>query len=118
VRLALGATPRHVVSLVVREGAQLLVWGLALGLLASALAARSLRRFLFEVAPLDPVTLIAAPALLAVAALVASYLPARRAGRVSPVAVLRRWWATRRGAWYHLLPQVPGRNPNVPFHQT
>jgi predicted permease len=90
VRLALGATPRHVVSLVVREGAQLLVWGLALGLLASALAARSLRRFLFEVAPLDPVTLIAAPALLAVAALVASYLPARRAGRVSPVAVLRR----------------------------
>jgi putative ABC transport system permease protein len=90
VRLALGATPRHVVSLVVREGAQLLVWGLALGLLASALAARSLRRFLFEVAPLDPVTLIAAPALLAFAALVASYLPARRAGRVSPVAVLRR----------------------------
>ena len=90
VRLALGATPGHVVGLVVREGAHLLAWGLALGLVAAALAARALQRFLFEVAPLDPVTLVAAPVLLALAALGASYLPARRAGFVSPVSVLRR----------------------------
>jgi ABC-type antimicrobial peptide transport system permease subunit len=90
VRLALGATPGHVVGLVVREGAHLLAWGLALGLVAAALAARALQRFLFEVAPLDPVTLVAAPVLLALAALGASYLPARRAGHVSPVSVLRR----------------------------
>ncbi len=90
VRLALGASPSQVVELVVREGTTLLAGGLALGLLTAALASRALQGFLFEVQGLDPWTLVAAPALLGLAAFVATYIPARRAARVSPVTALRR----------------------------
>ena len=90
VRLALGATPSQVVGLVVREGTTLLAGGLAVGLLGAALASRALQRFLFEVQGLDPLSWLAASALLGLAAFGASYIPARRAAQVSPVTALRR----------------------------
>jgi putative ABC transport system permease protein len=89
VRLALGAPPRSLVRLVVREA----VSPVAVGIVAGLLAARWLRRVaeaqLFEVNASDPVTLGAAAVTVAVAALIAAYLPARHATRVDPIAVLR-----------------------------
>jgi len=90
VRLALGASPDQVVALVVGEGARLLALGLAIGLVAAALAARAIQGMLFSVKGLDPLTFVVAALLLGVAALLASYLPARRAARISPVSALGR----------------------------
>ena len=90
VRIALGASPGQVVALVVLEGARLLALGLAIGLVAAALASRTVQGLLFSVKGLDPLTFAVTPLLLGVAALFASYLPARRAARVSPVTALRR----------------------------
>jgi predicted permease len=89
IRVAVGAQPRDVMWMVVREGATLTAAGLALGLPLAGLAGLSLSRLLYEVSPLDPIVFIVAPLLLASAALVASYLPARRATRVVPVTALR-----------------------------
>jgi ABC-type antimicrobial peptide transport system permease subunit len=63
--------------------------GLALGLLGALALGRLLRGLLFDIAPLDPFTLVAAPLLLATAALLASWLPARRAARIAPMEALR-----------------------------
>jgi len=90
VRLALGASPGQVVALVVRDGARLLAYGLVIGLVAAAFASRTVQGLLFAIQGLDPLTFAAAPIVLGVAALFASYLPARRAARVSPVSALRR----------------------------
>ena len=64
--------------------------GLAIGLVVSLVAVRAVERFLFEISPTDPETLIAVALLLTSAALAASYIPARRATRVDPVEALRR----------------------------
>ena len=92
VRMAIGASPGQVVGMVVREGAQLALVGVALGLLASVLAASAMKSILFDVSRLDPITFGIAPVVLGIAALVASYLPARRAARISPLAALDRSW--------------------------
>ena len=63
--------------------------GLGIGLLGAWSASRLLRRFLFEVTPLDPLTYLAAIAMLLAAAAAACYLPARRATHVEPMAVLK-----------------------------
>jgi putative ABC transport system permease protein len=76
--------------MVVWEGTKLGLLGLLIGLAASALAAGAMRSLLFEVRALDPVTFAVAPAVLAAAALLASYVPARRAARVSPLSALGR----------------------------
>ena len=89
VRLALGAEPRDIVRLVLREGAAMALAGLALGALATLLLARLLGGVLYGVSPLDPATLAAAAVLLPAAALVACWLPARRAAAASPMAALR-----------------------------
>ena len=89
VRLALGATAGDVRRLVLGEGARLAVIGAVAGLLIAAASTRVLRSQLFETEPLDPVTLTGAAALLVGAALLATYLPARRATRVDPVEALR-----------------------------
>ncbi|NIR42708.1 MAG: ABC transporter permease [Gemmatimonadetes bacterium] len=89
IRMALGAEPGDVVRQVLRRGARLAVIGLALGLAASIAGLRVLNAFLFEVRPTDPMVAALAAAFLAAAAVLASYLPARRASRMDPVAALR-----------------------------
>ena len=90
VRMAIGAAPRQVIAMVIREGVRLALTGIGFGLAAAALAAGTMRRLLFDVNPLDPVTFIAAPIALGAAALLASYIPARRAAHVSPLTALGR----------------------------
>ena len=90
VRMAVGASPGQVVRMVVWQGAKLTGLGVALGLAAAAFGAVGMQSLLFEVRALDPMTFGIAPLVLAVAALLASYLPARRAARISPLAALGR----------------------------
>jgi predicted permease len=89
IRIALGADARRVTRLVIAEGARLVGFALAIGLLASLGAARLLRNQLFGVAPHDVVTFAAVSAALAAVALLACYIPARRASRVDPMVALR-----------------------------
>jgi putative ABC transport system permease protein len=90
IRIALGARPRDVVRLLVREGASLATAGLSIGIPAALLLTRSLSTQLFSVAPTDPPTFVAVAGVLAAASLAATYLPARAAAAVDPVAALRR----------------------------
>jgi len=89
VRVALGAQHADVVRLVVGSGARLAMVGLAVGLVAALLLTRLMIDLLYGVPPADPVTFLAVSALLGTIALVACYVPARRATRVNPVDVLR-----------------------------
>jgi predicted permease len=89
IRMALGARAADVVRLVLREGMAPVAVGGVAGMMAAVLATRALRSMLFGVTPLDPVSFAAAPALLTVVALLACYLPARRATRVDPLVALR-----------------------------
>lgn len=89
IRKALGATSGATLRLVVRESFVLTGVGLALGLVLSAAVARMLASLLYEVSALDPLAFIAAPVILALASLVATYLPARRAASIEPITALR-----------------------------
>jgi ABC-type antimicrobial peptide transport system permease subunit len=89
VRLAIGATPGDVARLFVREGASLTIGGLVAGLVGAIAAARALRSLLFGVTATDATTFAVVAAALLAVALAASYLPARRAARVDPMAALR-----------------------------
>jgi putative ABC transport system permease protein len=89
VRLAIGAAPGDVVRLFLREGVTLALVGLAAGLAGALAAARALTVLLFGVTTTDPVTFASVAASLAIVALVASYVPARRAARVDPMTALR-----------------------------
>ena len=88
-RLALGAEGSSVVRMVMIQGGQLAGLGLVFGLVAAIALSRFMTAVLFDTSPLDPVTLMAVAAVLAVAAAVASFVPAWRAGRVDPMASLR-----------------------------
>jgi putative ABC transport system permease protein len=90
VRLALGAAPRDVLRLVMRQGLLLALLGLGIGLAGAVWLTRFLGALLFEVSPMDPVTFLAVGGVLTAAAVFACYLPARRATRTDPIAVLRR----------------------------
>jgi predicted permease len=90
IRMAMGADTPAVVRLVMGRGVRLTLLGLALGLAGSLAVARLLRTHLFGVTPLDPVTFGSVVLLLTLVALVASYLPARRATRVEPSEALRQ----------------------------
>jgi len=90
IRLALGALRTDVVRLVVGEGMRLVGIGMLAGLAVALLATQALKPFLFGVSPLDPLTFVAIGATLASVALVASYLPARRAAGTDPATSLRR----------------------------
>jgi putative ABC transport system permease protein len=89
IRIALGAQPARVSWMVLREGAALTLTGVGIGLFVSFFAARLIRGLLFGVGANDPVTFIAVPLLLMAVAVVASYIPARRATRVDPMIALR-----------------------------
>jgi putative ABC transport system permease protein len=89
VRLALGATPAAVVALVVRRGATLVLVGIAIGVAGAIALAGFLRTLLFGVTSVDPATYALAPLLLATVALVACWLPARRATSADPLDALR-----------------------------
>jgi putative ABC transport system permease protein len=89
VRIALGALRGDVVRLVVREGGTLVGLGVVIGIAGAAAVSRGVRGLLYHVSPLDPTVLALVTGLLAVAALLACYLPARRATRVDPMEALR-----------------------------
>ena len=89
IRLALGAQRSQVLRLIMGQAARLTATGMGLGLLAALGLARMLSGLLFGVAPSDPATLVCVALLLAGVALLASYLPARRATRIDPLTALR-----------------------------
>ena len=89
VRLAMGASPADVVRLFVREGATVSAIGVAVGLALSFAAARVLTSLVFGVSTTDPLTFGGVAVALALVALVASYVPSRRAARVDPAVALR-----------------------------
>jgi ABC-type antimicrobial peptide transport system permease subunit len=89
IRMALGARPNEVVWLFLRESLVLIAAGCVIGLAGAAAATRLVTSRLFGVHPTDPATLALATALIAAVALVAGYLPARRASTVDPVNSLR-----------------------------
>ena len=89
IRMALGARPGDVLSMMLKEGAALAAAGVAVGLPLAALLGFAMSSLLYDVKPLDPVVFVTAPAVLAFAALVATWLPARRATRVTPLTALR-----------------------------
>jgi putative ABC transport system permease protein len=90
VRIAVGASPGQVVRMVVWQGGRLALAGIVAGTIAAALAAVAMQSLLYEVRGLDPLTFAIAPVVLALAALLASYVPARRAARIAPLAALGR----------------------------
>jgi putative ABC transport system permease protein len=89
VRVALGAQPRDVLTLVLAGGAKLIAAGVLGGIVAAGLATRALGTLVFGVSPMDPLTFAAAAAVLIAVALGAHVLPVRRALRIDPAAALR-----------------------------
>jgi putative ABC transport system permease protein len=89
VRIALGADPWRVFRLVLEGAMAPVLAGIVIGILGALALSRLMTGLLYGIAPLDPPTLLAVPALLAVVALIASYLPARRATRVDAITALR-----------------------------
>jgi putative ABC transport system permease protein len=85
----LGAPRQHVLGLVLKQGAVLALVGVGVGLFFAALFARFMSNLLYGVRAIDPWTFIVMPIALALVALGASYLPARRATRVDPMVTLR-----------------------------
>jgi putative ABC transport system permease protein len=89
IRIALGATPRHILGLVVRQGLALALTGVAIGLAGAFALTRLMHSLLFGVNATDPATFAAIALLLALVALTASYIPAHRAARIDPMISLR-----------------------------
>jgi putative ABC transport system permease protein len=89
IRMALGATVAEVRWMIVRNGLQLVAFGLAVGVVGALFAAQTMRVFLFNVSPGDPPTFVAVPLLLLVASVAAAWIPAVRASRDDPAHTLR-----------------------------
>ena len=89
VRMALGAVPGDVLRLVLAHGLGTVVAGVAFGLAGSFALTRAMQSLLFGVSPFDPITFLGVAFLLAAVALLASYIPARRATRIDPMVALR-----------------------------
>jgi ABC-type antimicrobial peptide transport system permease subunit len=89
IRVALGAKPSDILGMVLSESARLLVIGLAVGVALAITTANTARALLFGLGPNDPVTLLTALSTLAVVAMAATLLPARRAASLDPIQALR-----------------------------
>jgi ABC-type antimicrobial peptide transport system permease subunit len=87
--MAIGASPADVLRLVLREAMSTTAVGLAIGLALGVLLGVGMSSVIYQVSPYDPITLGGATVLLAVASIVASLIPARRAAGVEPMAALR-----------------------------
>lgn len=88
-RMALGARSEDVTGMVLRQGLVLSLVGLTIGLALALSLTRVMTSLLFDISPRDPVTFTVVPVVLVVVALLASYVPARRAARVDPMVALR-----------------------------
>jgi ABC-type antimicrobial peptide transport system permease subunit len=89
VRMALGATRRDISRMVLGEGLAITFLGIAVGLAGAFALTRLMLALLYGVSPTDPATFVAVPALLAGVALLATWVPARRAARVEPLVAIR-----------------------------
>jgi putative ABC transport system permease protein len=89
VRMALGARPVHVLKLVLGQSLVMLVIGTVVGLAGAFALTRLMRTLLFEITATDPLTYVSVIGILAVVALLACYIPARRAAKVDPLVALR-----------------------------
>jgi putative ABC transport system permease protein len=89
IRIAMGADTKDVLGLVIGKGFLVCAAGIGIGLAASLGLARLMSSLLHEVRPTDPATFLSVPAVLALVALAACFVPARRASRVDPVVALR-----------------------------
>jgi ABC-type antimicrobial peptide transport system permease subunit len=89
IRVALGATTQRISTMVIREGLALTALGAGLGIVAALAAGSVVASLLFGVTPRDPITLAGVVVVLAAVAMLASWLPARRAARVDPLVAMR-----------------------------
>src|SRR5262249_42568526 len=89
IRMAMGAQSGDVLKLVLKQGASLIASGLAFGVVAAFVLTRVISSFLFGIVPTDAATFIAVALLLGVVALIACFIPARRATKVDPMVSLR-----------------------------
>ena len=89
IRMAMGAQRSDILKIAVNEGAMIVVFGVTAGLAGSFVLTRFLQAMLFDVKPTDPITFAAIPGILAAVALLACFIPARRATRVDPLVALR-----------------------------
>jgi ABC-type antimicrobial peptide transport system permease subunit len=89
IRMALGASPRQILAMVVGEAGSLLVVGVMIGAVLAVAAGKSASTLLYGLKPYDPLTLVLAAAGLGAVAIAASLLPARRAAKLEPMVALR-----------------------------
>jgi putative ABC transport system permease protein len=89
IRMALGAEGRDVLRTLIGEGLRLAMAGVVLGVIGALLISRLLSTMLFQISPTDPVTFVSVAAVLTAVALLACYIPARRATRVHPLTALQ-----------------------------
>jgi putative ABC transport system permease protein len=89
IRMALGAKPGDVLAMIVKQGMMLVTVGVVIGLMSALALTRMMKTLLFQIEPTDPITFAGVSAMLAVVALMACYVPARRALRIDPLRALR-----------------------------
>jgi ABC-type antimicrobial peptide transport system permease subunit len=90
VRLAIGAQSSAITRMIVVHALRLTTAGIAIGIALSLFATRFVQSLIFGISPVDPITFVSVPLLLAAVSLAAAYFPARRASRIDPVEALRQ----------------------------